>query len=76
MIVHHRRCHYVVKVDAVVVVDNVVEKVAPLLLLLRKPDIWEVWSDKIFAIQSDAGLKDVYMFIKRSFTLSPKKDTN
>ena len=59
MILHHRRCHYVVKVDAVVAVDNVVEKVAPLLLLLRKPDIWEVWSDKIFAIQRDTAVLQV-----------------
>ena len=48
-----------VKVDAVVAVDNVVVKVAPLLLLLRKPDIWEVWSDKIFAIQRDTAVLQV-----------------
>ena len=64
-----------VKVDAVVAVDNVVVKVAPLLLLLRKSIIWEVWSDENFAIQSNTGLKDVYMFIQRSVILSAKKDT-
>ena len=63
-----------VKVDAVVAVDNVVVKVAPLFLLLRKSIIWEVWSDEN-AIQSITGLKDVYMFIQRSVTLSAKKDT-
>ena len=36
----HQRC-YVVKVDAVVAVDNVVVKVDPLLLLLRKSNIWD-----------------------------------